>query len=113
MALVTNGAACLQREKLAASVLSEHFEAVVVSADLGVAKPDPAIFDFALGKLGTHGAGAVMVEDSISKDADGALAAGLGAIWVNRSGRQPPPDRAGVVEIPTLDGLPAVLGLLE
>ncbi len=109
MALVTNGAACLQREKLAASGLSERFDAVVVSADVGVAKPDPAIFKHALSELGVRRDRAVMVGDSIAKDVDGALAAGLDAVWVNRSGRSAPPDRPGLVEISTLDDLPDVL----
>jgi putative hydrolase of the HAD superfamily len=42
MALVTNGAACLQREKLAASGLEGRFGAVVVSGDVGVGKPAAA-----------------------------------------------------------------------
>lgn len=109
MALVTNGAACLQREKLAASGLSEHFEAVVVSADLGVAKPDSAVFDYALKQLGIDGSVAVMVGDSIAKDIDGALAAGLGAVWVNRSGHHRPPDRVDLIEVSTLDDLPGAL----
>lgn len=44
LALVTNGAACLQREKLAASGLAGYFDAVVVSADIGAAKPDVSVF---------------------------------------------------------------------
>ncbi len=110
LALVTNGAACLQREKLAASGLSDYFETVVVSADLGVAKPDPSVFKHALSQLGADSDRAVMVGDSISKDVDGALAAGLGAVWVNRSGCSPPPNRADLVEITTLDDLPGALG---
>lgn len=110
MALVTNGAACLQREKLAASGLSDYFEAVVVSADLGVAKPDVSVFEYALAQLGVDSADAVMVGDSISKDVDGALAAGLGAIWVNRSGSSAPPNRADLVEISTLSDLSNALG---
>jgi putative hydrolase of the HAD superfamily len=51
LALVTNGASCLQREKLAASGLADHFTAVVVSADIGVGKPDAAIFRHALTQL--------------------------------------------------------------
>ena len=112
MALVTNGAGCLQREKLAASGLSDHFEAVVVSADLGVAKPDPSVFEYALSELGAEREHAVMVGDSISKDVDGAIAAGLGAVWVNRGGRSAPADRAGLVEISTLRDLPNALGRL-
>lgn len=109
LALVTNGAGCLQREKLTASGLSEHFEAIVVSADLGVAKPDPSVFELALSELGADTDHAVMVGDSISKDVDGALAAGLGAVWVNRCRRSAPSNRPGLVEITTLDDLPGAL----
>lgn len=109
MALVTNGAACLQREKLTASGLSEHFEAVIVSADVGVAKPDSAIFEHALSELGVCRDRAVMVGDSIAKDVDGALAAGLDAVWVNRSRHPLPPDRPDLVEISTLGDLPDAL----
>ena len=110
MALVTNGAACLQREKLAASGLTDRFEVVIVSADVGVAKPDSTIFEHALSELGVRRDRAVMVGDSIAKDVDGALAAGLDAVWVNRSGSSTPPDRPDLVEISTLDDLPDVLG---
>jgi phosphoserine phosphatase len=112
MALVTNGAACLQREKLAASGLSECFEVVVVSADLGVAKPDPAVFEHTLSQLGVDSDHAVMVGDSIAKDVNGALAAGLGAVWVNRGGHPAPSDRPDLVEISTLRDLPSALGEL-
>jgi putative hydrolase of the HAD superfamily len=41
LALITNGASCLQREKLATAGLSEYFDTVIVSAEFGVGKPDP------------------------------------------------------------------------
>jgi phosphoserine phosphatase len=107
MALVTNGAACLQREKLAASGLSEYFDAVVVSGDLGVAKPDPSVFEHALSSLGLDPGDAVMVGDSLSKDVEGALAAGLGAVWVNRRGRSAP--STDLIEVSTLGELQDVL----
>lgn len=110
LAVLTNGAGCLQREKLAASGLGDFFQSVVVSADLGAAKPDAAVFRHALGQLGVEGGDAVMVGDSIAKDIDGALAAGLGAVWVNRNGHSAPTDRADVVEISTLSDLPEALG---
>lgn len=109
LAVVTNGAGCLQREKLAASDLGDFFQAVIVSADLGVAKPDASVFQHALGQLGVDSADATMVGDSIAKDVDGALAAGLGAVWVNRNGHSAPADRAEVVEISTLNDLPEAL----
>jgi putative hydrolase of the HAD superfamily len=110
LGLLTNGAACLQREKLAASGLGDHFEVVVVSADLGVAKPDAAAFEHILEQLDVDRADAVMIGDSIVKDVDGALAAGLRAVWVNRTGQPAPADRPDLVEISTLSDLPSVLG---
>jgi putative hydrolase of the HAD superfamily len=104
LALITNGASCLQREKLAASGLAGHFEHVVVSGELGVAKPDPSIFAHALAGLGADAGHAVMVGDNVIRDVEGALAAGIGAIWLNRAGEAPP--RPGVPEIGTLAELP-------
>jgi putative hydrolase of the HAD superfamily len=109
LAVVTNGAGCLQREKLVASDLGDFFQAVIVSADLGVAKPDASIFQHALDQLGVDSAGATMIGDSIAKDVDGALAAGFGAVWVNRNGHSAPADPADVVEISTLSDLPEAL----
>ncbi len=110
LALITNGASCLQREKLATAGLSEYFDVVVVSAEFGIGKPDPAIFEHALSRLGSDRERAVMVGDSLARDVDGAIAAGLQGVWVNRSGQSRPADRPDLVEITTLRDLPAALG---
>jgi putative hydrolase of the HAD superfamily len=110
--LVTNGASCLQREKLAASGLGDRFAAVVVSAEVGVGKPDAAIFRRALAQLDADPAHAVMVGDSLARDVEGALAAGLRAVWVNRTGARPPDTPSDVPEIATLADLPATLAAL-
>lgn len=86
LGLVTNGLACLQREKLAASGLGGFFRAVVVSAELGEGKPSPAPFRAALAALGVPPEAAIMVGDSLERDVQGARNAGLRAVWVNRSG---------------------------
>jgi putative hydrolase of the HAD superfamily len=106
LGVVTNGASCLQRDKLRASGLGDYFEAVVVSADVGVAKPDASVFQRALAALSAERA--VMVGDSVEKDVHGAVAAGLGAVWVNRSGR-PRPDELDVPEVTSLSELPRIL----
>jgi len=108
LALVTNGASCLQREKLAASGLADRFAAVVVSGDLGRGKPDPAIFLHAVRALDAEPADAVMVGDNLRKDVDGALAAGLRAGWVNRDAEQRL-DRGDVIEVHDLGALPGAL----
>jgi putative hydrolase of the HAD superfamily len=109
LALVTNGASCLQREKFEASGLADRFEAVVVSGELRSAKPDPSVYACALEALGARAGEAVMVGDSLANDVDGAVAAGVRAIWLNRTGKPRPADRDDIVEIGGLDELQAVL----
>jgi putative hydrolase of the HAD superfamily len=65
-------------------------DAVVISAELGVGKPDPAIFHAALERLGVQADGALHVGDSLGADVAGARAAGLEAVLVVRDGAVAP-----------------------
>lgn len=94
LALVTNGAPDVQREKLAGTTLARRFGAIVISADLGIAKPDPRIFDHALRAVGSEREGSVMIGDSLSRDVAGARGAGLRSIWIDRGDESPRPDDA-------------------
>jgi putative hydrolase of the HAD superfamily len=85
--LITNGPAELQRTKIARLGLAPLVDFAVVSGELGVEKPDPAIFREAL-RLGNAAAEeAVFVGDSPDHDIAGARAAGIRAVWLNRAGR--------------------------
>jgi putative hydrolase of the HAD superfamily len=113
LALVTNGASCLQREKLEASGLADRFAAVIVSGEVGAGKPDRAVFEAALRAVDAQPGDAVMVGDNLSKDVDGAIAAGLRAVWVNRGGQPPPGDRPDLLAIGDLGELPELLRKLS
>jgi putative hydrolase of the HAD superfamily len=63
-------------EHLERAGLAGYFAAVVSSAEAGAAKPDPAIFAYALGRLGVPPGRALHIGDS-DADRDGARAAGL------------------------------------
>jgi putative hydrolase of the HAD superfamily len=91
LALVTNGAPDVQREKLAGTPFASRFATIVISAEVGVGKPDPRIFEIALERLGVSAADAAMVGDSLERDVRGAKAAGIRAIWIDR-GLWPAPD---------------------
>ncbi len=62
--------------------LRELLEVVISSASAAARKPDRAIFDAALAKLGIPAAAAVYVGDDLENDVAGACAAGLRAIDV-------------------------------
>jgi putative hydrolase of the HAD superfamily len=64
--------------------LTPLLDIVVLPADAGAAKPDPAIFRYALAKLGISPAQAAYVGDDADDDITGATRAGLQAIDVAR-----------------------------
>jgi putative hydrolase of the HAD superfamily len=57
--------------------LARWFDAVIVSAEVGARKPDPAPFREALRRLGVEPARAIHVGDHMPHDEQGALAAGM------------------------------------
>ncbi|HET9480500.1 MAG TPA: HAD family hydrolase, partial [Candidatus Polarisedimenticolia bacterium] len=69
------------------SGLEKQFDAVVLSCDCGLLKPDPAIFRLAAGRLGLQPGQLVMVGDRYPDDVEGARAAGMRAILLDRAGR--------------------------
>jgi putative hydrolase of the HAD superfamily len=66
--------------------LRKYFEAIVISSEAGFAKPSPVIFEQALRHLGLPAGAVVHVGDSVEEDVEGARAAGLNAIWLDRRG---------------------------
>ncbi len=110
MGLITNGAPDLQREKLHGSGLEPFFDAIIVSGEVNVGKPDPRIFALALARLGARPDEAAMVGDSPARDIAGAQRAGVRAVMIKRPGLQR--DLAGITpdaQIATLDQLRAIL----
>ena len=66
--------------------LSHHFKVSVAAHELGVAKPDAAIFLAACRELNVAPEDAVYVGDDVLLDVRGAQTAGLRAVWMNRTG---------------------------
>lgn len=85
LALVTNGAPDLQREKIQGANLAQYFDTILISGEVGIGKPDCRIFRMALDALAALPSATVMVGDSLTRDILGAQQTGLKGIWLNRS----------------------------
>ncbi|HYK92653.1 MAG TPA: HAD family hydrolase [Thermoplasmata archaeon] len=83
-----------QAEKISEFGLAPHVDFVLTSEELPWAKPDPRVFRAAVERAGTEPVRATMVGDSWSSDVEGALRAGLAAVWLNRFGETAAPDRS-------------------
>ncbi len=93
VAVVTNGPPDIQRLKIEQTGIGSLLSAVVISGETGIGKPDPASYGRALELLGVAPEHAVMVGDSWERDVQGALAAGLRAVWISDGRPAPDTDR--------------------
>lgn len=84
LAILTNGAPDLQREKIESLKLGHYFDAIVVSGEVGVGKPHPNVFKAVLNQLAISPEQAVMVGDNLRRDVAGAHQLGMRGIWINR-----------------------------
>jgi putative hydrolase of the HAD superfamily len=84
-------------------------QATVSSFEHGYLKPHPSIFEEALSRAGAEAARSLMVGDSVKADVAGALAAGMRAVLLRRSGDVPHDAPVGVPVIRSLTELPALL----
>lgn len=72
------------RAVLADAGLLTHFDAVVISMDVGIRKPRPEIFRAALESLGTAPEETLHVGDNLEADVAGAAALGMRTGWITR-----------------------------
>jgi HAD superfamily hydrolase (TIGR01549 family) len=87
--LVTNGPRLSQRMKIERFGLSPYFDVIVISGEVGVAKPNPQIFHLALRSLDSSPAESFYVGDVEKLDIMGAKNAGLTSILIRRDGAPP------------------------
>ncbi|MFY7671354.1 YjjG family noncanonical pyrimidine nucleotidase [Tenacibaculum sp. MEBiC06402] len=78
--IITNGFEEVQKIKLEKSEIEKYFNVVVTSESVGVKKPNPKVFEFALEKAKVVPNKAIMVGDSLEADVFGALAVGISPI---------------------------------
>ena len=83
--IITNGFAQIQENKLNNSFITHYFKTITNSEMAGVKKPNRLIFDYALGLANTKRENSIMIGDCIEADVQGALDAGLDAIFFNEN----------------------------
>lgn len=106
LALITNGFKAVQRPRLAQSALRDFFPVVVISEEVGAAKPAPAIFEAAFEQMGHPSrAEVLLIGDSLTSDIQGGHNYGLDTCWFNPTRAPNHLDIASAYEITHLAGL--------
>jgi 2-haloalkanoic acid dehalogenase type II len=87
-----------------------YFDQIIVSATVGIRKPDPYIFQLALDHFGVAPERTVMVGDTLAADVRGAQNSGIASVWITR--RADNPDNHAHRDLVTPDADIATLGEL-
>ena len=105
-ALITNGLTTVQHGRLSRSPLNDFFEVVVISEEIGAAKPHSAFFETAHEQTGCLPKSDILViGDSLSSDIRGGIGFGVDTCWFNPHGDPRPDGLAITYEIRILSKL--------
>lgn len=90
--IISNGFKETTLTKMNLSQLNPYFENVIISEDVGVNKPNPIIFEYALNQANATKEESIMIGDSLEADIYGALHFGMEAIFFNPLKKEKPED---------------------
>ncbi|MGA9650375.1 YjjG family noncanonical pyrimidine nucleotidase [Pedobacter sp.] len=90
--IISNGFKETTLTKMDLSGLNPYFTNVIISEDVGVNKPNPVIFEYALDKAKALKEESIMIGDSLEADIYGALGFGMEAIFFNPLKKEKPED---------------------
>jgi 5'-nucleotidase len=108
--IITNGFTALQQIRLERTGLRDYFDLLVISEQVGVAKPDRKIFDYTFEQMGHPPRDRVMmVGDTAESDILGGMNAGIATCWLNAHGRSLPEGISPTWEVATLNELERLL----
>jgi len=111
LAIVTNGLGEVQWSRIKRLQIGHFFDAVVISAEVGAAKPGTDIFDLVFAALDHPPKDSVlMVGDSLSSDIQGGTNYGISTCWYNPHGKEAGPKDEITHEIGDLQELHGLTG---
>jgi 2-haloacid dehalogenase len=89
--IITNGLTAVQRSRLELSPIKSFIAELIISEEIGAAKPHAGFFDVAFARTGNPPKGDVLIiGDSLSSDIKGGLDYGIDACWFNPNGEARP-----------------------
>lgn len=112
IAILTNGVGDSQRAKIRTAGLDAFVKVVLISGEIGVAKPAAAAFQLVSERLGLREQDCAMVGDNLHGDCEAALTAGYQrAFWIPR-GHKPAGEgrKSNVVTLEAVGDLPTEIG---
>lgn len=82
--IITNGFEEIQHQKLLKSKIANYFDTVTNSEMVGVKKPNPKIFNYALKRANAEADTSIMIGDNYEADIIGAINIGMDVVYYNK-----------------------------
>lgn len=87
MYILSNGFKELQSRKMKTAGIDGYFDALILSEDIGVNKPDRRLYEYALDKTSSELGESIMIGDMFETDIAGAANIGMDSIYYNPKGK--------------------------
>ncbi|WP_105253192.1 pyrimidine 5'-nucleotidase [Pseudoalteromonas sp. T1lg75] len=110
LGIITNGFTELQSARLEQTGLKGTFEWLVISEQVGYAKPHMAVFEHAFTLMGNPPKSEIlMIGDTLESDIQGGINAGIDTCWLNRREKLAPAHLTPTYEVKSLCQLRTLL----
>jgi putative hydrolase of the HAD superfamily len=110
LALLTNGMTKVQKPRFSSSEIFNYFDAIIISEEVGIAKPDKRIFEIVMERLNfTDKIKALMIGDNLSSDIEGGNLFGMDTCWFNPDKKENNTDIEPTYEISKLYQLKSIV----
>jgi YjjG family noncanonical pyrimidine nucleotidase len=110
IAIVTNGLQSVQRGRFARSTIQPFVNELIISEEIGAAKPHAAFFETAATRTGNPPKSEILlIGDSLTSDIRGGMDYGIDTCWYNPAGEQRPEGLPLTYEIRSLQQLLEVI----
>ena len=108
--IMTNGLKEVQRSRFETSPVSAYMQDILVSDELGVAKPNAGIYDIAFERMGLpNHKDVLMIGDSLGSDIRGGVNYGIDTCWFNPAGKVNKSDLVPTYEVAKLEAIRDIL----
>ena len=87
--IITNGFQEVQSRKMQSTNIDHYFDQIITSETVGVKKPNPKVFEYALTASGAQNYESIMIGDSLEADIQGAIDVGMKAIYCDFESEEP------------------------
>ncbi|RLD66831.1 MAG: noncanonical pyrimidine nucleotidase, YjjG family [Bacteroidetes bacterium] len=89
LAIITNGIKEVQNSRLQKTKLNKYFKHLIISEEVGVAKPDKLFFEYTLNKINFYKKnGILIIGDSLKSDILGGNMSNIDTCWFNPTNKK-------------------------